>query len=210
MVTPGSEHEHAHHHGTGVKWLDIIVGLSAMFISVVSLVVSIQHGRTMEKMVEQNEKMVTANTLPFLVAYGGQVDPVSKERLLHLTVKNGGVGPAIVEWFEVKYKGTAYGDLGALLKACCSEALPKDGQTGGVMYSNISGTVIPARETVDYLVFETGKLLPLQDAVNRARKDMEMSSCFCSVLHECWVTEFTETRAKAVESCPVKKKEEIW
>lgn len=210
MVTPGPEHEHAHHHGTGVKWLDIIVGLSAMFISVVSLVVSIQHGRTMEKMVEQNEKMVTANTLPYLVTYGGQVDPATKQHGLHLTVKNGGVGPAIVEWFEVKYKGKAYGDLGGLLHACCEAELPKDGSASGVMYSNVSGTVLPARETVDYLIFEPGALVPLQQSVDKARKDMEVSACFCSVLHECWETDFSGTQAKVVEKCEAKKKEEVW
>jgi hypothetical protein len=55
-----SEHGHTHGHKTGIPWFDVAVGASAMFISVVSLVVSIEHGRTMEKMVQQNEKMVAA------------------------------------------------------------------------------------------------------------------------------------------------------
>jgi len=208
LLAPHAEHEHGHHHGTGVRWLDIIVGLSAMFISVVSLVVSIQHGRTMEKMVDQNEKMVTASTLPFLISYVGQLDPVTKQRTLHLTMKNGGVGPAIVEWFEVRYKGNAYGDLGSLLRACCGDVLPKDHH--GLMYSNISGTVIPARETVNFLEFEPGMLLPLQESVDKARKDIELSSCFCSVLHECWLTEFKETQAQPVNACPARPHEDIW
>ena len=207
---PSAEHEHGHHHGTGVKWLDIIVGLSAMFISVVSLVVSIEHGRTMEKMVEQNEKMVTASTLPYLISYGGQLDEVSRKPALHLTIKNGGVGPAIVEWFEVSYKGKVYGDLTVLLHACCSEAIPKDGNTSGVVYSNVSGTVLPARETTNFIEFEPGMLLPLQESLDKARKEMKFSSCFCSVLHECWMTEFSESKAKQVEACPAKAKEEVW
>lgn len=50
-MTFETEHEHGHGHGhkTGVPWLDIIVAVSAVFISVVSLVVSIAHGRTMER-----------------------------------------------------------------------------------------------------------------------------------------------------------------
>jgi hypothetical protein len=39
---------------------------SAIFISIVSLIVSIHHGRTMEKLVAANEKQVEASTLPIL------------------------------------------------------------------------------------------------------------------------------------------------
>ncbi len=62
-MIPESEHGHHHHHGTGVKWLDLIVAVSAIFMSVVSLVVSIKHGKTMEEMVNENQKMVAANTI---------------------------------------------------------------------------------------------------------------------------------------------------
>src|SRR4051812_27806085 len=45
------EHEgHSHGHHTGVRWLDLILAGSAIFISVVSLVISIHHGRTMEQL----------------------------------------------------------------------------------------------------------------------------------------------------------------
>ena len=43
-----------HHHGTGIKWLDVILASSAILISVVSLIVSVNHGRTMERLVEEN------------------------------------------------------------------------------------------------------------------------------------------------------------
>ena len=61
MIEP--EH-HAHHHHTGLPWLDLVLAGSAMLVSVVSLFVSIEHGRTMERLVETNARQVRASTLP--------------------------------------------------------------------------------------------------------------------------------------------------
>jgi hypothetical protein len=46
------EVEHHQHHRTGHRWLDITLAVSAVFISLMSLFLAIQHGRVMERMVE--------------------------------------------------------------------------------------------------------------------------------------------------------------
>ncbi len=207
-----SEHgSHGHGHGTGVPWLDIVVGLSAMFISVVSLIVSIQHGRTMEKMVDQNEKMVAADTMPFLILQGSQLDPVTHRPVLHLTLKNAGVGPAVIDQFQLLYKGVPYSDNRALLRACCSAAIPKDGARDGVIYSNISGTVMPARESEDVLTIDAALNGPLYDAFDQARRDMASHACYCSVLDECWQTDFDPARRPTrVDSCKPAPNAVLW
>ena len=55
------EESHAHGPRTGLPWLDLILAGSAIFISVLSLIISIHHGRTMEKLVAANEKQVKAS-----------------------------------------------------------------------------------------------------------------------------------------------------
>ncbi|MCU1334350.1 MAG: hypothetical protein JWM08_3342 [Candidatus Angelobacter sp.] len=51
------EHEgHSHGHRTGIPWLDLILAGSAIFISVVSPIVSIHHGRTMEQLVAEESR----------------------------------------------------------------------------------------------------------------------------------------------------------
>ena len=210
MDAPLDDHSHGHHHGTGLPWLDIIMGVSAVFISVVSLVVSIQHGKTMEKMVEQNEKLVAASTMPFLSTYGSQLDSATHQRSLHLILKNGGVGPAIVDTFEVRYKGVAYANTGPLLRACCSQALPPDGNTSGILYSNVTGTTLPARETLDFLELDPATPVALQQSVDSARKEMTFSACYCSVLDECWQTDFEATRPKPVPACPKDARGVYW
>lgn len=210
MLAPAPEHDHAHHHGTGLPWLDIIVGLSAIFISVVSLIVSIEHGRTMEKMVTQNEKMVTANTLPFLTQADGMLDPETRKPAFRLTVRNGGVGPAIIDWFQFRYKDKAYGDLPSLLRACCATALPPPGHTGGIVYSNLSGTLMPARDTVDFIFFLPQADPALQASFQKARDDMSFSACYCSVLNECWQTDFKSSRPQSVSECHSPPRDQIW
>lgn len=210
MDAPLDDHSHGHHHGTGLPWLDIIMGVSAVFISVISLVVSIQHGKTMEKMVEQNQKLVAASTMPFLSTFGSQLDPETHQRSLHLILKNGGVGPAIIDTFQVRFKGVAYANSGPLLRACCSQALPADGNTSGILYSNVTGTTLPARETLDFLELDPATPVALQQSVDSARKEMTFSACYCSVLDECWQTDFEAARPKPVAACPKDAKGVYW
>jgi hypothetical protein len=62
------EHEsHSHAHHTLLPWLNLVIAGSAIFILIVSLIVSIRHGRTMEKLVAANEKQVEASTLPIIL-----------------------------------------------------------------------------------------------------------------------------------------------
>ena len=203
-LDPGHHHE-VHHHSTGVRWLDVIAGVSAIFISVVSLVVSIQHGESMDKMVKQNERMVAASTLPFLTLAGNQYDPATNKRREQLVLSNDGVGPAVIDWFEMRYKGVAYGTLDELLRACCSVGLTAAERSSGVFYANISGTVLPAREHTAPIDIEPRASLALMNAVERARNDFDFHACYCSVLEECWITDFNPGRPKRVPDCKVPK-----
>ena len=204
-MDPDHQHAHAHAHGTGIKWLDIIVGLSAMFISVVSLAVSIEHGRTMDRMVQQNERMVAASTMPFLTLGGNQFDPETRMRRERLVLTNAGVGPAVIDWFEIRYKGRGYATLGDLLRACCAQGLSVAQMDHGVYYSNVSGTVLPAREEVAPIDIQSKADPRLMDALERARGDLDVRACYCSVLEECWLTDFNPGRPKRVQSCKAPK-----
>ena len=61
-----------HAHKTGHNWVDLVVAISALFVSLVSLGIGILHGRTMERMAEANARLVAANSWPFM-AYGGSL-----------------------------------------------------------------------------------------------------------------------------------------
>jgi hypothetical protein len=205
-----SESGHSHHHGTGIHWVDLIVASSAIFISIVSLAVSIGHGRTMEQLVNENRKMVAGSTMPFLTTFGSQFDPVTGQPRLRLILKNGGVGPARIDWFEVRYKGVPYSSKDALLRACCLAALPKGNVIPGAFYSNVSGTMISQRESIDFIELGPGTGLDLMTALNAARRDITLNACYCSVLDECWQTDFSSSHPRRVEECHAPPDNTLW
>lgn len=208
-LMPSPEHGHGHEHKTGVPWLDGIIAVSVIFISLLSLAVSIEHGKSMEKMVDQNQKMVVASTLPLLTIDWNMMDPVTEKPMARLNLHNDGVGPAIIESFEIRYKGVAYTPETGLLRACCARVMGKDGHPFN--YGNISGEILPARESAYPIVIKQlssgDKLLPV---FFEARKDMSIRACYCSVLDECWETNFDEKRPQPVKECKVSPGDKLW
>jgi len=214
-LMPELGHGHgAHGHGSGIPWLDMVVGLSAVFISVVSLVVSIEHGRTMETMVDQNQKLVVASTLPILTTYGREFDDSGKP-MVQVTLNNSGVGPALIDRFEVRYKGVSYTDEPSLLRVCCAEALLKSKKSKHpqVFYSNISGLILSPRQDFYPITIKPDKDgLDLYNAFNHVRNgdDLTFHACYCSVLNECWETNFDRKRSQPVKECKVAPGDKLW
>ena len=213
---PEAGHAHAPHgHGSGLSWLDIIVGVSVVFISFVSLAVSIGHGRTMEKMVEQNQKMVdqnqklvVANTLPLLDVDVENNMNLKSNAHIRLSLKNSGVGPALIDRFEIRYKGVLYdspfgpkGLLGALLSGAEKPRFIAD--------SSVSGAILPAREAIRVIEIPITSLQTLQ-LIQAAEPQITMKACYCSVLDECWETNFDHKRPKPVKACKVDPNERLW
>src|SRR5690349_22629679 len=125
------------------------VALAAVFISVVSLAVAILHGRTMERMAEENARLVAANSWPFMGYGAGTVttDGVTK---VHMQVFNSGVGPAKIESAELMWKGVAYRGNREFLEACCGF----DPASGTPFDSNVvPGYVLRAGNQIYFLEF---------------------------------------------------------
>ena len=155
-----------------------------------------------------------ASTLPILTIFGRQFDDSGKP-MLQVTLNNSGVGPALIDRFEVRYKGVLYTDEGALLRACCAEAYLKSKKSGHpqVFYSNISGLILSARQDFYPITIKPDKDgLDLYNAFNRVRDgdDLTYHACYCSVLNECWETNFDHKRPQPVKECKVPPGEKLW
>jgi hypothetical protein len=207
---PDAGHAHAPHgHASGIHWLDVIVTVSVVFLSLLSLVVSIEHGKSMEKMVDQNQKLVVANTLPLLAMdVENNMDLEKKKAHVRLSVKNNGVGPAIIDRFEIRYKGVSYnspfgteGLLNALLPSALQPKLISD--------SSVSGTILPARESIRVIEIPITSQQTLQ-LLHAAEPEIIMKACYCSVLEECWETNFDNKRPRPVKECKVAPGEKLW
>ncbi|HYX53048.1 MAG TPA: hypothetical protein VE783_06325 [Candidatus Limnocylindrales bacterium] len=189
---------HSHGHRTGIPWLDLILAGSAIFISVVSLIVSIHHGRTMEQLVAANEKQVKASTLPILRFVTGNV--TDNQKMIHFQLMNGGTGPAIIEWLQLKWDGQPATGPRDLLERCCSAGSPAKALS--IWTDVASGTTLPARDSRNVLgVPAKGAGPALYDLLDReARFKVEAEACYCSVLEECWQTDF-RNQPREVKAC---------
>jgi hypothetical protein len=195
-------HEHAAHpHPTGHRWLDISLAASAMCISVVSLVVAILHGRTMERMAEANARLVAANSWPFL-EYGTDNTGPNGERTIQLRVMNDGVGPAKVESFEIWWGERPVANPEELLKACCSAGDASATMTG-VNEGLISPRILRAGQSESFLTMELRPENTVRwQRLNSERMNLKLRICYCSVFDECWTSGLKTTRAERVAECP--------
>ena len=205
------EHEqHAHVHSAGHGWVDLVIAGCAILISVVSVVISIRHGHTMEKLVETNEKQVKAATLPVLRYASGNLDPQRRTPAVHFDISNGGTGPAIVEWLTLKWNDQNVSSANELVRRCCNA-----GQDNVVRYTisnTVSGQTLTAgqTETILYIPVSGMPRDLYTKLASEARFKVQAEACYCSVLDECWITNFEETRPREAASCAAQKPKELW
>lgn len=202
MESP-ENHAH-HHHGTGVRWVDMVLAGSAILISLISLVVAVGHGRVMEKLVEENHRSVEASTWPFLqldlTLSSTHGDKPDSAITVAATVSNHGNGPARIKTLQVLVDGKPIATTEKVLGACCKEK-------GDANYTsqvfNLNGTVLAQRES--QVAFS---LAPRNDVARRINHELaaalpriEMRACYCSVFDECWIGS-TNSPPREVKSCP--------
>jgi hypothetical protein len=199
LVTP--EHETPHvAHGTGHRWLDLTLALSAMFVSIVSLTVAVHHGNAMDR-------LVAANSWPFLMYDTDNIDPQGHRRI-SLKVENAGVGPARIQTFEVWWQDRPVATAPELLSRCCmtdstASIDPSTARSLGLVIGEVASRVMRAGDAEAFLSLE------LKDAnadiwhrLDVARVRLKMRACYCSVFDECWETDLVQTSAKRVRNCP--------
>jgi hypothetical protein len=184
MDSPEAPHHHAGH--TGHRWFDIALGVSAMFVSVVTLIVAIEHGRTMERMADANMRMVEANSWPFVDFSTHNVSDKGVPEV-RLVLTNEGIGPARIETFELWWRGKPMATPADLLKACCN---PSQAENPVISVGLASPRILRAGEHVDFLAIAlspTGR--ELFGKFNTERDNIKTRVCYCSVFDECWIKE---------------------
>jgi hypothetical protein len=197
----GPEPPHHHHHKTGLPWFDLIMPLAVLCISVASLLTSLESEKSMQALVEQNRRLVSAQSTPLLMLDTGNLDESGKA-VISMTLSNVGTGPAQIAWFRVSDpKGENYSG-GSLY-----ERVQKLDPGSHFESQQISGTLM--RSGDGRSVFKWFKpvgspaALAAWDKLNLTRFHLHASACYCSIFDECKITEFGESRPRPVTSCDV-------
>jgi len=193
------------------RWRSIsaeaLIAVSALMVSVVSLGVGIYQGYL-------NAQMVAAASWPYLTFDTGNVD--GQESRLLFSLSNGGVGPARIQTFQLFFDGKPVGDFPDLMKACCGIDLHAEYATqtyekvmeryGLALTTGVKGSVITAGSERTFISWSKPALEETAAAwttLDRSRfSKISAAACYCSVLGECWFTDFRMPEPKKVSSCP--------
>ncbi len=186
-----------HHHKTGIPWFDLIIPVAILAISVAALLTSLQSERSMRALVEQNTRLVSAQSTPLLMLDSGNIE--NGKPMITMTLSNVGTGPAQIGWFHiVDSKGTDYsgGTLYERVAAMDPHA---------TFYSEqISETLMRSGDTRNIFKWPKPKnpaALAAWNDLNQTRFHLHASACYCSIFEECKITEFGMSHPKPVSSC---------
>lgn len=182
------EKPHLQHHSTGNRRLDMILPITALFVSLVSILIAWHHSEIMSDLVHQNEKLVQAESLPYVqlsmsARQGGGIA---------FNAVNEGVGPAKIETAEIKVDGKPVENVRQLADACCGTGKEKDFDA-----SSLEGRMIRPGDTVPYIQIDSLTARGLQS------HRIAATLCYCSVFDECWTAVTNDPTPNTVKSCPV-------
>jgi hypothetical protein len=173
-------------HPARSRRIDLVLALSAIAISMFSALMALENSRAAEKMVGENERMVQASTWPFITIYQS-ARTEGGERMFRMTIENDGVGPAKIETVKLAYKSkpvTDYDLLAALVARDAGYAGKRD------FLQSSANPVLPARQNVSILMVQAPPSSPeLIRAFIKARRDITLSVCYCSLFNECWTAD---------------------
>src|SRR5262245_7646311 len=135
--------ETPHAHQSGHRWFDISMAVAILLVSLGSLYLSLHTGETMEKLVEQNSRLVRANSVPLLQFDSGNIGDDNRSSELYMAVRNAGTGPARVVWFEILLDGKPVRNFLTLMPPDAKGVRRVDAH---IVTSSIAPSMMPAGE----------------------------------------------------------------
>ncbi len=202
-IQTGVDHVHAHPRPVGHRRIDLILALSAVFISAVSLYVAVEHGRIERQLVQENAHLVEANSWPFL-QIDGEYSTRSTTRIL---LVNAGIGPAKLQTFQVFYQGRLVPDLYALLRSCCGLASTPEARhaqvPAGLSIADPANEVLrPGENRAVLEVPASPEQHDMSELFLKASDSITFGACYCSVFDQCWISNLATLRPREVRACP--------
>jgi len=177
----GPEIHTPHRHAGGLpRWLELLIAVTALITSISSIAIALHHGEIMEKLVE-------ANSIPYLEADASNGTPDGQD-VISLDFHNRGVGPANQQSLKVKVGDRYVRSVPELIDTVLG---PADAQAAKGLMRVVKNSV-PTRfisGTHDQFVFRIPKTeanAAYWEKLSQAAPNVGIEYCYCSVFHDCW------------------------
>ncbi|WP_297732139.1 hypothetical protein [uncultured Maricaulis sp.] len=194
------------------RLIELVVAVSVVVISLASLFVAVYQGIVMDRTMK-------ASVMPVVQVDSGNIDDDRETWVMTINVKNTGLGPAEIRYFNMYWNGEIIRDTSALMARCClpetvpaDERLPyvydafRDGQLS-LVFDNVQRRFLAPQEDIDYIAFDRPDAdtqprgRALWDALDDVRHDITYEVCYCSVFDDCWRARFPEHSREPVRQC---------
>jgi hypothetical protein len=186
-----------------MRWLDITLGVAATIVSLVSLWLGLHSAHSMEK-------LVAANSYPYLELMQSMSEAAPQpgtdrvRGVVEYEMVNNGVGPARVEWVELRFKGKPVADITELLDACCKAETHN--YAGLNRRGGVEGAFVRAGGSLKMFTWAEQNTANADfQALHRQMGDVEWSACYCSVFDECYVRSTETSKPEPVKQCVAPK-----
>lgn len=182
--------------------LNFIIAVCAILISAASFYATYLQA-------DAANKQVKAMTLP-MIQYGHGNAMGAGDRTINFSLKNAGVGPALIKWVAFTYQDQSYANVFQLLHDCCESVVlpfytPEKQANNDIpqfITSPLVNTIIAGQDNHVFLQFEYAEdTQVLWELLNDIRFDFGFNACYCSMLDECYTVN-EQSSIKAVASCP--------
>lgn len=170
--------------------LNLVIAVCAVLISAASFYAAYVQS-------EAAQKQVQAETWPYLQLDHGNYDEEQKLRDVYVKVINSGVGPAKVKSLNLLYKGEPIDSFAQLYLACCLSEEEQNGAKVRGIANVITGNppptiLLPRDDLLFFSVLENDQNKAAWARLDKARLHITGEACYCSLLDECFKTDFIE------------------
>jgi hypothetical protein len=183
--------------------MEMFVSLAALITAVAAVVITLEQTKVMREEAELERKNARISVMPsvWLSTY---IDDAQEGGYFNVVLTNKGLGPAVIERFDVWYKDQPVGNWDDLIRQMAAHVGSEKTFEDDVLRSNRS-PVSPG------LMLEAGGVSePLRVAGNtapdgiklllRASSEMSINVCYCSLYGDCFKTELFR-RPEEVDAC---------
>lgn len=179
-----------------------IIAFSAILISAASFYVAVLQTRA-------SQQQVKAETWPYLQIDNGNYDLDNEDYVINYTLVNAGVGPARVATMQLIYEGEVMRGFYNIVERCCKDLItpPKDAEltsrdlVGNIVTANPSPLILPSEGKVHLFLLSRDEInRPFWERINKVRNQLTARACYCSVLDECFETNFID-EPEPVDEC---------
>ena len=181
--------------------LNFVIAVSAVLISAASFIATYVQS-------EASLNQVKAETWPYLqVEHGNVNDDLARE--IYYKLENVGVGPAKVKSFRIKMQDRYLRDTFHLVELIFEDGLDLNCKNGCLLTNTVSPKILPQGDVLTvFSMFPDEDNLPLWYTLNTVRWRLQPEACYCSLLDECYETNF-DTEPTPVDECKIAPKREF-